>query len=315
MIINTPLNETMDKASLDAFIDSTTAPFPNIDTTEYKEKVFRSIQSKNMTTEQITSLLIMTALEYVDEVSHSWSYVTARIFLEQLYNKASKNRSYNRAQKYGNFYQLQINLVEKGIYSSKILEKYRKEEIEELAKIIQPDRDLLFDYIGIHTLATRYLVTDHEKNTYELPQERWLTIALFLMQDEPKSLRASLVREAYWALSNLYMTVATPTLANAGLAHGQLSSCFIDTVEDSLIDIYNSNTDVARLSKGGGGIGVYIGMVRSRGSSIKGFKGASSGIIPWIKQLNMPSVSINSGDGKGQSLSIWTSGMQIFYPS
>ena len=61
------------------------------------------------------------------------------------------------------------------------------------------------------------------------------------------------------------MTVATPTLANAGLAHGQLSSCFIDTVDDSLIGIYNSNTDVARLSKDGGGIGVYMGKVRSRG--------------------------------------------------
>ena len=110
----------------------------------------------------------------------------------------------------------------------------------------------------------------------------------------------TLVAEAYWALSNLYMTVATPTLANAGLAHGQLSSCFIDTVDDSLMGIYNSNTDVARLSKDGGGIGVYMGKVRSRGSSIKGFKGASSGVLPWIKQLNNTAVSVISlGRRKG----------------
>src|SRR5699024_11763755 len=87
---------------------------------------------------------------------------------------------------------------------------------------------------------------------------------------EDKTRRNDLGREGYWALRNLYMTVATPTLANAGLSHGQLSSCIIDTVEDSLIGIYNSNTDVARLSKDGGGIGVYVGKVRSRGSSIKG---------------------------------------------
>src|SRR5690606_39183137 len=145
-----------------------------------------------------------------------------------------------------------------------------------------------------------YLATDHEKNIYELPQERWLTIALHLMQDEPKERRHLLVREAYWALSNLYMTVATPTLANAGLSHGQLSSCFIDTVSDSLIDIYNSNTDVARLSKDGGGIGVYLGKVRSRGSDIKGFKGASSGIVPWTRQLNNTAVSVDQlGRRKG----------------
>ncbi|MEW9033781.1 MAG: ribonucleoside-diphosphate reductase subunit alpha, partial [Planifilum fimeticola] len=165
---------------------------------------------------------------------------------------------------------------------------------------IDPGKDLLFDYPGLHTLATRYLATDHDKNVYELPQERWLTIALHLMQDEPKERRSLLVREAYWALSNLYMTVATPTLANAGLSHGQLSSCFIDTVSDSLIDIYNSNTDVARLSKDGGGIGVYLGKVRSRGSDIKGFKGASSGIVPWTRQLNNTAVSVDQlGRRKG----------------
>src|SRR5690625_149338 len=111
-------------------------------------------------------------------------------------------------------------------------------------------------------------------------------IAMYLMQDEPASKRIELVKEAYWALSNLYMTVATPTLTNAGKSHGQLSSCFIDTVDDSLQSIYDSNTDIAKLSKSGGGMGVYMGKSRARGSSIKGYKGMSSGVVPWIKQLN-----------------------------
>jgi ribonucleoside-diphosphate reductase alpha chain len=113
------------------------------------------------------------------------------------------------------------------------------------------------------------------------------------MQDEDVAKRNQLVAESYWALSNLYMTVATPTLSNTGLASGQLSSCFIDTVDDDLVSIYNSNTDVARLSKGGGGIGIYMGKVRSRGSDIRGYKGASSGVIPWIKQLNNTAVSVD----------------------
>src|SRR5699024_11386247 len=66
------------------------------------------------------------------------------------------------------------------------------------------------------------------------------------------------------------------------------------------IGIYNSNTDVARLSKDGGGIGVYVGKVRSRGSSIKGYKGASSGVVPWIRQLNNTAVSVDQlGRRKG----------------
>ncbi|HHQ1002002.1 TPA: ribonucleoside-diphosphate reductase subunit alpha, partial [Listeria innocua] len=177
---------------------------------------------------------------------------------------------------------------------------YSKEDLIAAGKLIDPEKDKLFTYNGLYLLATRYLATDSERNVYELPQERWLTIALYLMQNEPKEKRMKLVEEAYWALSNLYMTVATPTLANAGKVGGQLSSCFIDTVDDSLQGIYDSNTDVARVSKHGGGVGAYLGYVRSTGAAIRGVKGASGGVIPWIKQLNNTAVSVDQlGQRKG----------------
>src|SRR5690625_7271188 len=89
---------------------------------------------------------------------------------------------------------------------------------------------------------------------------------MYCMKYETTNKNTKNDKEAYWAMSNLYMTVATPTLTNAGKTHGQLSSCFIDTVDDSLQSIYDSNTDIAKLSKNGGGIGVYMGKVRARGS-------------------------------------------------
>ena len=174
-----------------------------------------------------------------------------------------------------------------------LVEKYTAEELEEAGTFIEKERDELFTYIGLKTFVDRYVAVDYSKEPVELPQERWLVIALTLMQDEAKERRMEYVREAYWAMSSLYMTVATPTLANAGKTHGQLSSCFIDTVDDSLQGIYDSNTDVANLSKFGGGIGVYMGKVRARGSAIRGFKGASSGVLPWIKQLNNTAVSVD----------------------
>ena len=306
-----------DKARLTRFIAEVTAPFPTLDTDLYLEKNLRTLLTQEPISEdELMHHLILTALENVDEAGRDWTYVASRIELHRLYTEASKNRGYHKDQKYGDYYELQKMLVAKGIYSPNILEKYSREEIEKLSQLIKPERDDLFDYIGIHTLKHRYLATDYDKKVYELPQERWLTIALFLMQDEPKEKRAALVSEAYWALSNLYMTVATPTLANAGLSFGQLSSCFIDTVEDSLVDIYNSNTDVARLSKGGGGIGVYLGKIRARGSAIKGFKGASSGVIPWIKQLNNTAVSVDQlGRRKGAIavyLDVWHADILAF---
>lgn len=261
---------------------------------EYKEKVKLSYEYMEAPSlEEVTNLLILSALERISANEPDWTYFAASIYLDKLYHSAKISRGIAEDQKYGSLYALIEKLTELGIYNNQILTSYSKEEIEELGKEIKPENDLKFTYIGLLTLADRYLAKGYQREVYELPQERFMMIAMTLMLKESKEQRLQLVREAYWALSNLYMTVATPTLANAGKSYGQLSSCFIDTVDDSLRGIYDSNTDIANLSKGGGGIGVYLGKIRARGSDIKGFKGISSGVIPWMKQLNNTAVSVD----------------------
>lgn len=288
-----------------------------LDSQEFVDKAIRTITAKErFAAEEVTPLLINMALAEVDEVNAEYLKVAARFFMRREYKKAATNRTYDAADKYGDYFGLQKKLAGMGIYSQDILKKYTKEEIEEAASIIDPEKDELFEYTGAKLLTDRYTTKGFEKETYELPQERWLTIAMYLMQNyEPKK-RLEYIKEAYWAMSNRYMTVATPTLANSGTANRQLSSCFIDTTEDSLEGIYNSNTDLANVSKFGGGIGVYMGKVRSRGSSIRGHKGASSGVLPWIKQLNNTSVSVDQlGVRQGAIavyLDIWHKDIEMF---
>ena len=284
-----------DEPRLIAFIQSATHTYKDgLDVDTFTTKVLRNITSKSeYKASQITNLLIMTALEMTDMDEQDWQYVAAYVHMRSLYKEAAKNRVYDASRKYGDFYALLTTLTDAGVYSPKILEQYSKEEIREAAELIEPNRDKLFKYIGLRTLSDRYLARGKDGRVFELPQERFLVIAMTLMANEPKDKRMHYVAEEYWALSNLYKTVATPTLTNAGKAYGQLSSCFIDSVNDSLEGIYNSNTDVATLSKSGGGIGVYMGKVRGRGSSIRGFKGVSGGVVPWIKQLNNTAVSVD----------------------
>ncbi|HSP21206.1 MAG TPA: ribonucleoside-diphosphate reductase subunit alpha [Planococcus sp. (in: firmicutes)] len=233
------------------------------------------------------------ALDRISMEEPDWTFVAAHLYLNDLYEAAASSRSYDASLKYGDFYGLIRHLTAIGIYSSNLLESYEQDEIEALGREIKAERDLLFTYIGLFLLADRYLAKDYEGAVFELPQERFMVIAMALMQNEPQDKRLGLVKEAYWAMSNLYMTVATPTLSNAGKSFGQLSSCFIDTVEDSLDGIYLNNWDIARLSKDGGGIGVYYGKVRAMGSDIKKFKGNSSGVIPWIRLVNDTAVSVD----------------------
>ncbi|MFA7541953.1 MAG: ribonucleoside-diphosphate reductase subunit alpha [Lysobacterales bacterium] len=312
-----------ERARLERAIDRVHAEFSQLDIADYKASVFGFVERKQaVNADDLVDHMIREAEARVDVAAPEWEMFAARIYLHRLYKRASRNRFYDVGEKYGSYVGLQESLADRNVYSNDILRAYSKEELVEAGKMIEPARDLLFNYNGLYLLATRYLATDVSREVYELPQERWLTIALYLMQDEltpgkgGRERRMQLVGEAYWALSNLYMTVATPTLQNAGKIGGQLSSCFIDTVDDSLQGIYDSNTDIARVSKGGGGVGAYMGYVRASGAAIRGVPNSSGGVVPWIKQLNNTAVSVDQlGQRKGAVavyLDVWHRDIEAF---
>jgi len=313
-----------DRVRLLGSIRAIHAEFPHLDIDEYARSILSFVERKDsVNADDLVDHMIREAEARVDVIAPDWEFFAARLYLKRLYKRASKNRFYDAGIKYGSYVGLQESLADRNVYSIDILKNYSKEELEEAGRLIEPERDKLFAYNGLYLLATRYLATDQSRGVFELPQERWLTIALYLMQNERNSndplwreRRMELVGEAYWALSNLYMTVATPTLANAGKVGGQLSSCFIDTVDDSLQGIYDSNTDIARVSKHGGGVGAYLGYIRSAGSAIRGVPNSSGGVVPWIKQLNNTAVSVDQlGQRKGAVavyLDIWHRDIEAF---
>lgn len=299
---------------LTAVINSALEDYPRLDRDVLLRKVANYVSvHEDITYTEASEQAVLYALDEMgyEDGRPDWTYVASRIFLASLYDQAGKQRGYESTQfKYGSFYNLVVKLTKLGIYNPRILESYSIEEIREVGIAIDPSLDNGFTYIGIRHLADRYIAKGFDKEIYELPQERFAIIAMLLMIDEPKKKRMELVKEAYWAMSNRFMTVATPTLTNAGKNWGQLSSCFIDTVDDNLQSIFDSNTDVANLSKGGGGIGVYLGKLRTKGGAIKGFKGASSGVLPWMKQYNNTAVSVDQlGQRKGAIavyLDVWS---------
>ncbi len=301
IIIDSNNEIPFDEKKLTSFIKNIHQHYPTLHIDDYLNRIINTVMQRDTyTVDQLTNLLILEGLSRINEQEPEWTYFCAHIYLKKLYKEAAANRGYDREKRYGDFYELIQTLVSKGLYNKMLLENYSKSEIEEIGTFIVPERDQLFTYIGLRTLADRYLTRDFTKEIFELPQERFLVIAMTLMANEKNENRLALIEQAYWAMSNLYMTVATPTLSNAGKPVGQLSSCFIDTIDDSLQGIFDSNTDIANLSKSGGGIGAYFGKIRSRGSDIKGFKGVSSGVIPWMKQLNNTAVSVDQlGQRKG----------------
>ena len=277
------------------------------------------IQFKNgMSTKEIQQVLIRSAIEKVivnDEsenggglsrMNSKWQYVAARLFLFDLYKEAKISRNY-KTFGYGDFNELVEMLVERGIYTEDFINKYSKAQRKELADYIDPDRDFLFNYEGVKLLADRYLVQGMDGEVLELPQERFMAIAMHLASVEEDKVHYA--KAFYDLLSKLKMTVATPTLANAGTTFNQLSSCFISTVSDNLWSIYDVNSKFSKVSKHGGALGIYLGKVRSLGSDIRGFSNASGGVIPWVRLYNDTAVAVDQlGRRKGGAsitLDIW----------
>ncbi|MEJ8544787.1 ribonucleoside-diphosphate reductase subunit alpha [Brevibacillus borstelensis] len=244
-----------------------------------------------MTTKEIQRIVMQTAVEKTSVETPEWQFVAARLLAYDLYKDAAINRGYRGHFGYGDFTQLVHTLTEKGLYGSYLLGTYSDQDIQELQAYLKPERDELFNYAGLRLLADRYLIKDYDKGVMELPQERFMIIAMHLAMKEQDKLKHA--KDFYDILSKLEITVATPTLANAGTPHHQLSSCFIDTVDDSLTGIMNTAGATSMVSKFGGGVGIYLGKVRSRGSSIRGHKGASGGIVPWTRLYNQIAISVD----------------------
>lgn len=282
--------EAKDQLAYEEQVRTACADFPHLSDEELiKEAKLQILDEKS--NDEMLAVLTQVAVEKTSAEEPDWQFVAARLFSYQLYKQAAKSRGYTNTNTYGDFYSLLHTLTNDGLYGNYILDTYTKTEIEELGHLISPEKDKLFNYIGLKVLADRYLVRTFDNQVMELPQERFMVIAMHLAVQETDRVRWA--KEFYEVLSNLELTVATPTLANAGKPLHQLSSCFIDTVDDSLWSIYQTNAATAQVSKYGGGVGIYLGKVRSKGSKIRGHKGASGGVVPWIRNYNNTAVAVD----------------------
>ncbi len=250
---------------------------------------FTAFYKKDMKLNERLTALIQAAVELTTQEAPDWEYIAARFVLVKFERTLHKELERNQIS---NFYEKVRFLTKEGLYGDYILDHYSKEEIDRYEGYMDLSRNQLFNYSGLEMLLSRYVIRSRHNTPLETPQEMFLGIAMHLAMKEKED-RDTWVRRFYDMLSTLKVTMATPTLSNARKPYHQLSSCFIDTVPDSLDGIYRSIDSFAKVSKFGGGMGLYFGKVRASGSTIRGFKGAAGGVIRWIKLANDTAVAVD----------------------
>ena len=248
----------------------------------------KTFYKNNMNQKEAFQMLIKASVELISKDAPKWEMISAR-FLNYQIHKTIKEKM--QQLNISSFYEKIKYLTNEGYYGRYILENYTKADIDELSSYIKEERNELFTYSGLELVMKRYLIQNHEREILEKPQEMFMGSAMHLAIPEQE--RVKWAKEIYDILSTLKVTMATPTMSNARKPFHQMSSCFIDTVDDSLAGIYKSIDNFAKVSKHGGGMGLYFGKVRANGSSIRGFKGAAGGVIRWIKLVNDTATAVD----------------------
>lgn len=278
------LPENKDAVSVDAFV----------------EQVQREVYD-GITTADIERTLIMVARSMIER-DPAYNQLAAQLLLNTLYNDVfGKDVVLVPQQDYDKTYRASfVSSIKRALELKLLDERIATLDLDKLAAALYPERDSLLKYMGVATLNDRYFLKDKEtKKVLETPQIMFMRVAMGLALNEKDNREAWAIR-FYEMLSSIRFTPSTPTLFHSGLVRAQLSSCYLNTVEDDLEHIFKVYGDNAQMSKWAGGIGTDWTSIRGTGAFIKKAGITSQGVVPFLKIANDVTVAINrSGRRRG----------------
>lgn len=258
------------------------------------EAKFDEFLFDGVTTKAINANLIHHAKNLASPLNDRWLLVSGRLATMERWNST---RLYE--QPFSSYYAKQRA---SGEWSHEKFDVYSESDIETIGSFIVKERDLQHTIGSVETAESKYLGEN------ECIQHIFIGNAMLYASVENEDIRLEKVKEFYDELSSLEWSLASPQLMNLrkGLNN---ASCFIVAPDDDLDSIFDCLKDVAKISKNGGGLGYFLGLLRAKGSSLMGVAGASGGVVPNCKVFNDALVYINqAGKRKGAgtaALPIW----------
>ncbi len=250
-----------------------------------------------ITYDELEDSMIMAAKAQTEQ-DPLYSQLASRLLLRKIYKEVlvegyGSNLATSYSTTFGEF-------IKTGTADGRLDKRLLSFNLELLGGYIKPERDQLLDFMGLDMLHDRYFMQSQGRGyRLEVPQTFWMRIAMGLAISEKKD-QDKWAMEFYDMLSTLRYVPSTPTLFHSGTAKPQLSSCFLNTVEDDLKHIFKVYLDNALMSKYSGGIATDWTNIRGTGSLIKTVNIPSQGVIPFLKIMNDTTVAVSrSGKRKG----------------
>jgi len=234
-----------------------------------------------ITTDEIQEILIKSASDLISLDQPNYQFVAARLLLFSI-----------RKSLYGKIFEipsLQDHIqrcVESGVYDPAVNDKFSAEEIQEIGKFLDHDRDLLFTYAGLRQVADKYLVQDRSSGqVYETPQFMYMLIAMTMFAEYPAETRLNYIRRYYDAISRHKINIPTPIMGGVRTPIRQFASCVLVDIDDTLDSIFTSDMAVGRYVAQRAGIGINAGRIRGINSKIRGGEVQHTGVVPFLKKF------------------------------
>lgn len=242
--------------------------------------------------------LINTAVGNISDLQPYWDKVAANLYLMELYKETY---SLKKTGQYPDYLEVVQAGLKAKVYGKRIFGTFTDEELTELGNYIKPDNDLLFTYKGLHIFFNKYCMKKGRSQKLELPQHAYMRAAIFDFHNDRTPDRIQRIKEQYDYLSSHDVTLGTPHIVNGGSRSSQIASCVLSTVDDDTFSINDTDANMAVYSKFSGGLAVDVSRVRAKGAEVKGNRGVSGGVIPFIKKFERTVSAWNQGGTRSGS--------------
>ena len=233
-------------------------------------------------TSDIQEILVRSANDLISLEAPNYQYVAARLLLFSLRKQVYRGHPDHPTE----FVDHIQSCIDRNLYDGDILKKYTNDEITELGKYIDHDRDYLFTYAGIRQVVDKYLVQDRSTGeVFETPQFMYMMIAATLFQDDDKFYRLKYVKKYYDAISKHKINIPTPIMGGVRTPIRQFASCVLVDIDDTLDSIFSSDMAIGKYVAQRAGIGINAGRIRGINSKIRGGEVQHTGVVPFLKKF------------------------------
>lgn len=171
-------------------------------------------------------------------------------------------------------------LIEHDYYEQELFDKYSFAEVKKLYEMVYQKKFRFPSFMSAFKFYNNYAMKTNDGTKFlERYEDRIAVVSLFLGNGDMQKA----MEYADLFISQEYQP-ATPTFLNAGKKRrGELVSCFLLEIDDSMNSIGFAINSALQLSKIGGGVSLSLSKIRAADEQIKGLDGKASGVLPVMK--------------------------------